>query len=596
MCGIAGEVGRWKWQYTAGTETTLVNLSQHNIQHMVNSLSHRGPDDRSYWSTPDSQLLGGGFCANLGMCRLSIIDRENGKQPFGDKCEVFFNGEIYNHKTLRRNLRHFDSISCDTQCDSEVIAKLYERDKENFIHQLDGMFAIAIWDEQENVLKLYRDRIGKKPLYYYHDEAKGIFLFASEIKAILTHPAYKKKMNKQGLYQYLCLQYIPEPETAFEGIMVVPPGHSLTYDPKENAIDISEYWQFGDTQAVSEGMEIEDVQNVLRYAVQKRLESEVPLGVYLSGGIDSAIVTALAAEKIKDLHTFTMGFLDPKYDETADAQLIADKFGTNHHVERVTSVDLRGMARDIVAQYDQPFGDCSAIPTMLLAKLSKKYITVALNGDGGDEAFGGYPRYWQCQDKMETYWQNMLVWPPNYREKIWAERPLGRNDTCPSLYIHRRLNGPPGTAMMKCDMVSYMPNDTIVKMERATMAASVEARSPFLDPAVLQLGLRLPIEQKLSSNSGKLILKEAFKDMLPDKFIHLPKRGFGVPINEWLRSSEGLMLMGETILAKDAFEALPEIDRSNVAHLAGIHLSGRRGMGHGLWVLIMLDMWLRRHF
>jgi asparagine synthase (glutamine-hydrolysing) len=533
------------------------------------------------------------YQVNLGMCRLSIIDREHGKQPFGKSCKVFFNGEIYNHETIRRTMRHFDEhpVWFETKCDTEVISQLYEREGDDFIHRLDGMFAIAIWDERENVLKLYRDRIGKKPLYYYHDEAKGIFLFASEIKAILKHPAYEKKMNKRGLYQYLCLQYVPEPETAFDGITVVPPGTSLHYHPQENTLSFGRYWDLA-----ASGIECDDdviaVQNVVRNAVHKRLESEVPLGVYLSGGIDSAIVTALASEKLKDLHTFTMGFLEPQYDETQDAQLIADMYKTNHHVERVTSVNLRAMANEIVAQYDQPFGDCSAIPTMLLARLSKKYITVALNGDGGDEAFGGYPRYWMCQGQLPNYHKYMTVWPHEVALNIWPifePRPSW-------MYINGHINGEDASALMYCDMKTYMPNDTIVKMERATMAASVEARSPFLDPSVLQLGLRLPVEQKLSAYSGKLILKEAFKDMLPDKFIHLPKRGFGVPMNEWLRSAEGLMLLGQTILAGDAFGALPEIDNNYVAHLVGSHLQGRSDVGHGLWILIMLDMWLRRHF
>ena len=405
MCGIAGEITPL---------SSYANQNNSYVEDMIDSLTHRGPDDKSFY-----KIVFAKHNVHLGMCRLSIIDRERGKQPFGYKCRVFFNGEIYNHQVLRRAMRHFDSVQCHTQCDSEVVATMYEHNRELFPEQLRGMYAIAIWDEQQEKLKLYRDRVGKKPLYYYH--RPGVFLFASEIKAILTHPAYEKKINKRAIWQYLCMQYVPEPMTAFEGIKAVPPGGMVVYDPKDDMLVVEQSMAIECPHVQpeeSEAATIDNVRATVGDAVLMRLESEVPLGVYLSGGIDSAIVTAIASETIKDLHTFTMGFLEDEFDETAGAQLIADRYGTNHHVENVSQIDLATMAHEIVAQYDQPFGDCSAIPTMLLARLSKKYITVALSGDGGDEAFGGYVRYWEAG--ASDYWRFMSVWPPNRRGQLWT--------------------------------------------------------------------------------------------------------------------------------------------------------------------------------
>ena len=592
MCGIAGEIGRFE----------NISNSEMRITNMVDALNHRGPDDRSYgyydWQYRNEPSVNGGF-SNLGMCRLSIIDRERGKQPFGRTCKVFFNGEIYNHQTLRRNLRHFDSVSCATQCDSEVVAKVYEADKEHFVGLLRGMYAIAVWDFQEEKLKLYRDQVGKKPLYYYY--RSGVFLFASEIKAILTHPAYEKKINERGIWQYLCMQYIPEPETAFDGIKAVPPGGSVVFDPKADMLWVTQgrAIEMPDLRPEeSEAETIAQVKDTVEGAVEVRLESEVPLGVYLSGGIDSAIVTALAAKHVDELHTFTMGFLEEECDETALASVVSARYGTNHHDKMVdlNSLDLRATADEIVAQYDQPFGDCSAIPTMLLAKLSKKYITVALTGDGGDEAFGGYPRYWQAG--YGNYWQFMTVWPPRRRSQLWPGGGGKFADDNPESYINDFITDPyrGKTHLMYSDVRTYLLNDIIVKMERASMAASVEVRCPFLDPAVLDLGLSLRSDLKIGKNEGKLILKKAFADYLPLETLSAPKRGFSVPLNKWLREKAGIELMAQTILAKDAFSALDGFDRNVVAQLIVSHLNHDVSIGHAIWVLIMLDLWLRRNF
>jgi asparagine synthase (glutamine-hydrolysing) len=586
MCGIAGEVGR------IGQLVRADMPSFNRIKHMIGSLTHRGPDEQRFWTntTPNTEFSDSDVF--LGMCRLAIIDREHGQQPFGEKCKVFFNGEIYNHKSIRDDLC-MDNICSATNCDSEVLADLYERVGDRFTKNLDGMFAIAIWDKEQEVLKLYRDRIGKKPLYYFFDEANAVFLFASEIKAILTHPAYEKQINLAGIWQYISMQYIPEPETAFKDIRCVPPGSMIEYDPKVNTLRTEQYWEFPDSNVIFDGSETENVRNIVRSAVHKRLESEVPLGVYLSGGIDSAIITALAAEKIKDLHTFTMGFLEDQYDERGGAQLIADRYKTNHHVAVVESVDMVSMAKDIVEQYDQPFGDCSAIPTMLLARLSKPYITVALNGDGGDEAFGGYPRYWMSN--LSDYWKFMCVWPPDKRADIWPG--YDAEVIWPQNYINSHIRPNDNrTGLMFADMVTYLPNDIIVKMERATMAASIEARCPFLDPKVLRFGLSLPIKEQIKAQEGKLILKRAFADYLPQQTLRAEKRGFAVPMNEWLRSPEGILLLSQTILKRKAFQELPGFNNNVLNQIAIAHYNREVNIGHALWVMIMLEMWLERHF
>ena len=590
MCGIAGEIISWP----DGAERP------NHITRMVDALDHRGPDERGYLT----RTVANGaerFQVNLGMSRLAIIDRQHGQQPMGRGCKVCFNGEIYNHAELRDELCHYRQFL--THCDTEAIAHAYEIWGADFVGELDGMFAIAIWDEIPCILSLYRDRVGKKPLYYYHDSDKKILLFASEIKAILLHPAYKKAPNYAGLYHYITLQYVPEPQTAFEGIRCVLPGHRLTYDPLTGCLKDMAYWDWSiDQPELSDRKARTQVAELVTAAVDKRLESEVPLGVYLSGGIDSAIITALAARserRPEELHTFTMAFAEDQYNEAPLAQVIADEYKTIHHVERVPGLCLQEMAQKIVDQYDQPFGDCSAIPTMLLAKLSKQYITVALSGDGGDEAFGGYPRYWMSKGEQRVFFSCMMVWPPTLRDQViaktWRDKVTGQ-DTMQWL-LQKADQGPandPWNRQMYADIVTYLPNDIIVKMERATMAYSVEARCPFLDSDVLDLSLSIPSRLKLNADSGKQILKDTFAHLLPAKTLQAPKRGFSVPVGEWLRQKEGFELLAKTIMDKSDRTGL--FDRGMLNTVVTRHMARKDDYGHGIWILIMLDMWWRKHF
>ena len=407
MCGIAGEIGSRRF----------VGYSDEMCRKMTRSLTHRGPDDEGYFTE-----MGDGYMVHLGMRRLSIIDREGGQQPMGDTVKVVFNGEIYNHKEVRTYLEGY-GIRFKTNCDTEVVTKGWEFEGRNIIKRLNGMFAFAVWEKDPGLVTLVRDRMGKKPLYYHLNKETGTLLFGSEIKAILENPLYERRINHEAIYNYLCLQYCPEPDTAFEGIECLPPGSYVMYEPGRSHIHkYAPYWELKPDQVegVTPDNMVQRVRDTMRVAVSDRLESEVPLGVYLSGGVDSSIITGLVREAIgpdAELHTFSMGFLESNFNELPFADAIAAQFHTDHHSEIVKQVCFRDMAERIANQYDQPFGDCSAIPTMLMAERSKKYITVALSGDGGDECFGGYSRYWaaDAHTGMEGYIPFMFVWPPRTR-------------------------------------------------------------------------------------------------------------------------------------------------------------------------------------
>ncbi len=590
MCGIAGELGSTKY----------IPFNPWNIQKMTQAITHRGPDDYGYYS----DIKGGGdseIAAHLGTRRLSIIDREHGRQPWnGFGIAVVFNGEIYNHNELRKSVNLSGQIFL-THCDTEVIFEAYRVFKNKFIDYIEGMFSIAIWDGNQNKLKLFRDRMGKKPLYYYYNPDKNIFLFASEIKAILANPLYSKEINWSGIGHYVCLQYVPEPETAYAGIKALMPGHMLEYNPLENKIEITKYWELKPIEVENDyetqkSLVYQEVTN----AIHKRLESEVPVGVYLSGGIDSAIVTAIAAMsgKVKELHTFTMGFLEDAYNEIPSAKYISEMYDTVHHTEMVRDISLIEMANKIVDQYDQPFGDCSAIPTLKLAELSKQYITVALTGDGADEAFGGYPRYWHSSS-VSMFLRMMTIWQKEGKELICKKEFNDNYFSDSYIYLLRCLNNCPPkndieNEMMFIDSLSYLPNDIIVKMERAAMAYSIEARCPFLDSKVFELAVSIPSQAKISENhEGKFILKDAFRGVLPKEIMSLPKRGFAVPMNEWLRNDEGQKLLSQTIL--NVSENHPVFNKVELNKAIMAHLMGKANLGHGLWILIILELWLRKN-
>ena len=577
MCGIAGEIG----------PLVYVGRPSNVADEMAKALHHRGPDETGYYHNDHPSIA-----CNLVSTRLAIIDREHGQQPMHAYNYAYvYNGEIYNHKTMRDE----SWVDRKTNCDGEAIglALLDDNNKGDWVSDLDGQFAIAAWNRHFNVLTLARDRLGQKPLYYYFNEHKRVFIFASEIKAILLHPIYSPEPDYDALAEYLVWQYIPEPKTAFKGIRAVMPGHVLTYDARDGTISETQYWRHDKLVGSEVDISPESVRDTVTAAITSRLETEVPMGVYLSGGLDSTIVAGVAAQHVKDLHTFSMGFTEAEYDESAYAQLAAQAFNTNHHTEMVTLNDLEARTRQVVDVYDQPFGDCSAIPCLILAEKSKPHFTVALNGDGGDEAFGGYERHIHCNDDAH-YPRFLMVWKPEQLRQMAGPRLTNtRGDFMPNR--NKNFNDFDRNAWLSLDTTTYLPNDIIVKIERAAMAYSIEARSPFLDHRVVEMALCIPWEKKVMGKiSGKLILKEAFKDLVPAQITNRPKRGFSVPVNEWFRTPKGFAFLSATLLgAKNDFGI---VDRGVVGNLLAQHQSGKMTIGHGLYMLAVLNLWMRKHF
>lgn len=598
MCGIAGEIGNRQFIDD--------NTSRSRLGLMLNKIKHRGPDDCRGWIHVNER-----YFVNIGSQRLAILDPEHGEQltdSDGD-VQIAFNGEIYNHRELRRNFGDFDDDYFKTGCDYEILCKWWQLWGDDCIRSLDGMFAFAVWDQKIETLFLVRDRMGKKPLYYFYDRSRNVLLFASEIKAILANPLYEsfvkksEQLNYDAIFDYICLQYCPEPWTAYRGIMAVPPGGVLRFSPASRKFEVDLYWNLEDEIApmkINDGNMLELIRSSVRDAVHKRLESDVPMGVYLSGGLDSAIVTALAREKLDELHTFSVGFEEARFNELDYAEIVSKAFTTIHHTKMVESIDFYEMTKRVVDQYDQPFGDCSAIPTMLLNKFAKEHITVALTGDGGDEAYGGYDRYRLSRAAdPKSYIPNLMVWSPAARGQIlnpvMHANILDAGST--EKFLLSRVNPVRDVVanMLTIDTHTYLVNDIIVKMERAAMAYSIEARSPFLDPNVFAVAHSIPSSEKVGPLSGKNILKHAFVDMIPEAVILREKRGFSVPVSDWLRRPDGIKLLTETIW-REAFGEFEVFDKNNVRDIANQHIAGQINVGHSLWCLVVLDLWLQKNF
>jgi asparagine synthase (glutamine-hydrolysing) len=566
---------------------------------MIETIQHRGPDDNGIFTFCDT-----GWAVNMGMCRLAIIDREHGSQPkhCGD-ITLIGNHEIYNYRSLR------DTVGTPFSGDTETVARAWANYGENCLPMLDGMFALAVWDRNKETFYLARDRIGKKPCYYYWDESRNLLVFGSEIKAILAHPHFKKDINPQAIYYYLSLQYCPEPFTAFKGIMCVPPGGIVRYKPAEGKLEVDTWYNLKPDPhytegAVDPGDFVSWTRETVTEAITCRLESEVPLGVYLSGGIDSSIIAAVAKQHLKELHTFSMGFEEDAYSELPLARKTAEYLGTIHHEAIVRVPQLPEMAERIINQYDQPFGDCSAIPTMLLAEESKKYITVALTGDGGDEAFGGYPRYWMSDPKDGIYGYFNWMAPIPFGLCVRLLTPKFRDELKGVMHTQAwmlqqatsYLGDDLRNQMGWLDARTYLLNDIIPKMERASMAASIEARSPFLDHRVMELAFAIPSTLKIEGDTGKLILKDAFKDLLPLSAILRPKRGFSVPIGEWFRTNVGRRMLME--MTTDLDWPWGILDGPVVTAMLEAHCRSENpaNYGHRIWMIFMLHLWMKRHF
>ena len=591
---------------------------------MADVLAHRGPDESAVWASED---------AGLAFRRLSIIDVAGGHQPIWNETgdvAIILNGEIYNHRDLQVDLEA-RGHRFRTRSDAEVVLHLWEEKGHGCLEPLRGMFAFAIWDARKRTLFLARDRAGKKPLYYQH-RPDGALLFGSEIKAILQCPGVSREPDLRAINYFLTLQYVPSPLTAFEGISRIPPAHWLEW--QNGNVTIERYWQLNykpKTRRPEQEL-IEELKVLLDSAVRLRLESEVPLGAFLSGGLDSSIVVGLAAGAMSQpLKTFTIGFASEAHDERVYASEVARHFGTDHtELEVEAEPDLLD---EIVWHHDQPFGDSSAIPSFAVARMTKQFVTVALNGDGGDEDFAGYGRYdlarvapfFRIPRPIRALGLRAVARARpliGRKARIAADAPASFADlycnavssldarTRQSLYYgelaataSEAVYAPlqlmqasrdlgPVDAMLRTDIQTYLPDDLLVKMDVATMAHSLEARSPFLDHKVMEFAASLPAGMKYRDGNKKYLLKRAFENSLPAAIVDRPKMGFGVPLAAWLRTTLRDRLLDSILSSRAANRGYFQPEEARRI-LEGF-LAGTDDHVNLLWYMLMLELWHQR--
>lgn len=627
MCGIAGIISEIGEHH--GSELAL----------MLDALRHRGPDDHGQWVSDDRRVW-------LGHQRLSIIDlSEAGRQPLSNEdgtVWITYNGEIYNFQALRQQLEGLGH-QFRTRTDTEVIVHAYEQWGTDCVKRLRGMFAFGLWDQRRRRLFLARDRVGKKPLFYTRVGRR--FLFASELQGLLADPAVPRQVDHQALDAYLSLGYVPAPQTAFCDIKKLPPAHWLTLDLTSTGptVHIERYWHLTYVPKfnLTENEAIEALQEKLTEAVQLRLISDVPVGAFLSGGIDSSIVVGLMAQlSDRPVKTFSIGFVEAAYNELDHARRIAERWQTDHH-EFIVQPDALEILPLLVRHYGEPYADSSALPTFYVSKLTRAYVTVALNGDGGDENFAGYERYFANQaaewvqavpgsavfgrtvNRMLPDWlspKNRLRHVKRFLSVV--AQPMARRYGCwvgyfdpqtkAQLYdptFQAALNGGHGPdewleglfeqarhlgpleAAMAVDVQSYLPYDLLVKVDITAMANGLEARSPFLDHEVMELAARLPAEFKWRSGESKYLLKRAFHDLLPPENMHRRKVGFGVPVGAWFRGALRPML--EDALLSEQARRRGYFRPDSVRRLVLEHLEQRAEHGFLLWNLVMLELWHR---
>ena len=638
MCGIAGGI----WSHDA-PGLTSVELSR-----MTDAIAHRGPDDQGHLIIPPKanlSVLGGkpSHGVALGFRRLSIIDLSTGHQPLGNEdgtVQIVFNGEIYNYQQIRHRLEG-NGHAFRTQTDTETIVHLYEDTDLNCFEHLNGMFAMAIWDGRKDRLLLARDRMGKKPLYYTIQN--GRLVFASELKSLMTLPGIEKQIDPGAIDLYLTYQYIPHPHSIYKGIHKLPPGHYAVFE--NGSLRVEKYWNHDWSQeiAIDQPTASRQLKTLLADSVRIRLRSDVPLGAFLSGGIDSSLIVAIAQQQLATpIQTFSIGFSEADFDETHYAKMVADHVGTKHERFEVQP-DALNIIDQLVRQYDEPFGDSSAVPTWYLCEMTRKHVTVALSGDGGDELFGGYERYralklsGQLQSWLPVQWLNQswiinrlpdsnarrsllrrvrrfceaLGQPPIERYMNWIQifGEASRLELYQESFIEQLPDRNPVSFLAdawrnagKRDLVScasaadlqtYMPCDLMTKVDIASMAHSLEARQPMLDYRLVEWALTLPSHLKLRGKKGKRLLIDTYYDLLPKEIWHRPKMGFGVPIAKWFRTT----LRDRTydaLLGSDA-KCHQYFRREAIASLVEEHMSGRGNQAYRLWNLLFLELWLREY-
>src|SRR4030043_783286 len=628
MCGIVGLL----------TSKSVAIPEYEILRKMRDILTHRGPDDKGEYIRPIDE---NGPFIFFGHRRLSIIDLTTGHQPMANEDEtiwVIFNGEIYNFKELREELKG-RGHQFRTRSDTEVIAHAYEEYKETFFQYFNGMFAIGIWDGKGNRLILARDRLGKKPLYY--SLINGAFLFASELKAITAYTAFPREVDSFSLMKYLFYEFIPCPNTIFKDAKKIPAASYLTWDKK--GIKVKQYWSPFIPQISEKNLSEAETElrmmELLRESVKRRLISDVPLGVFLSGGIDSSTITALAQKEAPGkIKTFSIGFEDPSFDESKYASLASKYIGTEHHEQMMMPADLLNIVPALPDILDEPMADASILPTYLLSKFTRGHVTVALGGDGGDELFAGYPtylahkfadqygRYLKFLHPTLNFFGNLLPvsddnisfdfkvkkflsgvgYADGIRNSVWlGSFPFSENQKVLSpevlsqfsqdrlaedIYLHEREYPFDDriTKLQYLDLKLYFQESILVKVDRASMACSLEVRAPLLDHELVGFVMGLPSEWKLRGFTSKYILKKAMGNWLPDKVINRPKKGFGVPTAKWVkRELRGLF---EDLLSFDRIKREGFLNPQYVNDLLQDHLVNKKDNRKQLWTLLVGEL------
>ncbi|HXV14586.1 MAG TPA: asparagine synthase (glutamine-hydrolyzing), partial [Candidatus Krumholzibacteria bacterium] len=597
------------------------------LRAMCAAIRHRGPDDDGYF------VQGG---VGLGMRRLSIIDVAGGHQPIFNEdrsCVIVYNGEIYNHRDVRRELEK-RGHRYGTHSDTETILHAYEEYGVDCVKHLRGMFAIAIWDEPRRRLFLARDRFGKKPLYYAH--VGGRVVFGSELKAIVALPEVARRVNSQAVADYIAWGYVPDPLTIYQGIAKLPPAHWLTYEA--GRVRVERYWDVSYAPVSARQPEefyVGRTLEILDEAVRIRLMSEVPLGAFLSGGTDSSIVVGLMARHSSErVKTFSIGFEESAYNELPYARKVAGHFGTEHH-EEIVRPDAERDVLSLVRQFDEPFADSSMLPTYYVSRAARKFVTVALSGDGGDELFAGYLRYvddaWvraasrlpagvrdavlgplaralpagtkgidRLRDLLGTpddfYVRQMTRGIAHSARDVFADefvRQLEHRDPAhvATPFLHAARGWDALSRRQYLDTNTYLPGDILTKVDRASMIVSLECRAPILDHELAEFAATIPVDLRIKGLTTKYLLKKVAERLMPAELVHRPKMGFAIPVAYWLKGewaarSEDLLL-GKASLDRGVFR------EAFLRRVLSEHRSGKRDNSSMIWSLMMLELWWR---